>query len=167
MRYTDRMRVLGIDPGYDRCGVAIIEKVPSKKETLVYSHCIQTDKTQDFNDRLNAIITEIRAVIETHTPTAIALEKLFFNNNQKTAMRVAEVRGALIQMGKDYTLTIAEYTPLQVKSAVSGNGRAQKQDVMRMIPLLITLPQKKRLDDEFDAIAVGLTHCASARTRTL
>ena len=90
-------------------------------------------------------------------------EKLFFNTNQKTAMHVAEVRGVLIQIGMDYKLIVAEYTPLQIKSAVGGSGRALKEDVMRMIPLLIALPQKKRLDDEYDAIAVGITHCACAR----
>jgi crossover junction endodeoxyribonuclease RuvC len=157
------MRVLGIDPGYDRCGIAVVDKLPGKKESLVFSTCIVTDRKAEFNDRLNMITEGVRAVIDTHKPDSLAIEKLFFNTNQKTAMRVAEVRGVLIQIGMDYELTVAEYTPLQVKSAVGGSGRALKEDVMRMIPLLIVLPAKKRLDDEYDAIAIGLTHCAVVR----
>lgn len=158
------MRILAIDPGYDRCGVALIEKVDHNKETLLFSMCVETERGSDFTARLHIIFTEISRVIETFKPNEMALERLYFNTNQKTAMRVAEVRGMCIQLGNSYNLHIAEYTPPQIKVAVGGSGRATKKDIATMVPLLISLSKKARRDDELDAIAIGLTHLASRRT---
>lgn len=161
------MKIIAIDPGYDRCGVAILEKVPRQKEKVLFSTCIQTSKDDEFIVRLHSVADEVRAIIEEYAPSHMAIEKLFFNTNQKTAMQVAKVCGMLAEVGMHAGCEIFEYTPLQVKSAVGGSGRALKSDVTRMIPLLVSLPplspKVKRLDDEWDAIAVGLTHLASYR----
>jgi crossover junction endodeoxyribonuclease RuvC len=158
------MRIIAIDPGYDRCGVAILEKLRGAKETVLFSMCIETDKKSSFNERLSFINNTCRELIENYAPESMALERLFFNTNQKTAMHVAEVRGMLIQLANEMVLTYAEYSPPQVKLAVGGSGKASKSDVARMIELLVVLPTRntsaKRKDDELDAIAVGLTHLA-------
>jgi crossover junction endodeoxyribonuclease RuvC len=157
------MNIFAIDPGYDRCGIAVIEKGVGQKHTLLLSGCITTEKTNSFEERLNNICVECDKVIQTYKPTSIALERLFFTNNQRTAMRVAEVRGMLIQLATSNTLPVHEYTPSQIKVAVAGNGRASKGDIQRMLPLLIAMLHHPEHDDEYDAIAIGLTHLASMR----
>lgn len=154
------MKILGIDPGYERLGIAIIEKAPEKnnnKETLLFSECFKTHKDTPFVDRLAEIGNEIESVIKKHKPEYLAIENLFFNTNQKTAMRVAEVRGTLLYIAKKAGLEIYEYTPLQIKSAVAGNGRGSKKDVINMLHKLISVDKKIQHDDEYDAIAVAIT----------
>jgi crossover junction endodeoxyribonuclease RuvC len=162
------MRIISIDPGYDRCGVAVLERLPQKKEACIYSMCIQTNKADEFSERMHSVAEAVRGVVETYNPQHMALEKLFFNTNQKTAINVAKICGMLTELALSAGIEVFEYTPLQVKSAVAGSGHALKADVMRMLPLLVTLPplaaRQKRLDDEYDAIAVGLTHFASYRS---
>jgi crossover junction endodeoxyribonuclease RuvC len=162
------MRIIAIDPGYDRCGVAVLEKIPKQKERVVFSTCIQTSKNDEFIVRLHTVADLVRGIVEDYAPQHMVLEKLFFNTNQKTAINVAKVCGSLTEVGIHAGCELFEYTPLQVKSAVGGSGRALKSDVTRMIPLLVSLPplppKAKRLDDEFDAIAIGLTHLASYKT---
>ncbi len=155
------MRVLAIDPGYERVGTAVVEKETSKKELLLYSDCFQTSSKEMFENRLLEIGNEIERLITEYSPQALAIEKLFFNTNQKTAMRVAEVRGALIYIGKKYGLLSFEYTPLQIKNAVSGYGRSTKAQIAKMVPQLIDIQKEIKFDDEYDAIAIGLTCCAS------
>lgn len=161
------MKIISIDPGYDRCGVAVLEKESGGKQRVIFSTCIQTSKNDEFVVRLHTVADQVRGVIEEYAPVQMALEKLFFNTNQKTAMNVAKVCGTLAEVAMHAGLQVFEYTPLQVKSAVGGSGRALKADVMRMLPLLISMPplspKTKRLDDEWDAIAVGVTHLASYR----
>lgn len=160
------MNILAIDPGYDRCGVAILEKGATHKHIVVYSACITTNKNESFEQRLQCVYTECEALIHRYAPQSVALERLYFTNNQRTAMRVAEVRGMLIQLATSNQVPISEYTPSQIKVAVAGNGRATKNDIQKMLPLLVSLPHAPRYDDEFDAIAIGLTHLASSRTHT-
>jgi crossover junction endodeoxyribonuclease RuvC len=163
------MKILAIDPGYDRCGVAILEKKQGSKEVVRCSACIQTDVKKNFEERLNEIHARCKHLLEEYSPTVVVLERLYFNTNQKTAIRVAEVRGMLIQLAHEYGARVYEYTPPQVKLAVAGSGRASKKDVGRMVQLLVSLPSspEPRLDDEFDAIALGLTHIALARHHTV
>jgi len=156
------MKVLAIDPGYGRCGVAVVEKTP-RGEALIYSDCIETDAASDFPARLAEIISECGRLIAEHKPDAVALEKLFFTSNQKTAMRVAEVRGALIEMASEHGLSVFEYGPGQVKGATTGSGRADKQQVVKMLNALLNITKKIRHDDEYDAIAIGITHLAHMR----
>lgn len=156
------MRIIGIDPGYERLGIAIIEK-GTGKETLVHSECFQTDASLPFHERLHKVGKRIEALIAEHSPEHLALENIFFNSNQKTAMDVAAVRGVLLYIGNSLGLKTFEYTPPQIKSAVGGSGRADKKAVASMIHNLIDINKKIRLDDEYDAIAVALTHSAIHR----
>lgn len=157
------MKILAIDPGYDRCGVAVVEGDRSKPN-LVFSTCLRTSPKDEFHSRLVAIGQEIEHLITLYTPDACAIEKLYFNTNQKTAMRVAEVRGMLLYVALSHQLSVAEYTPLQIKQAVVGHGHADKKQIMAMLPKLIAMDaekaQRKILDDEYDAIAIGITALA-------
>ena len=155
------MRIISIDPGYERVGIAIIEK--NTKEELLYSECFTTPSEKKFEDRLFMIGTEITTLIKKWGPTEMAIETLFFNTNQKTAMRVSEARGVIIYVAKILDLCVYEYTPLQIKNAVTGYGRASKSQVETMTRKLISIGVEKKLDDEIDAIAIGLTACASIR----
>ena len=156
------MKVLAIDPGYGRCGVAVVEK-NLHGETLLYSDCIETAAADEFSARLLKIITECTRLIAEHKPDAIAIEKLYFTSNQKTAMRVAEVRGALIEMAAERGIPLFEYGPGQVKSATTGSGRADKRQMAHMLHALVNIEKKIRHDDEYAAIAIGVTHLAIVR----
>lgn len=155
------MRIISIDPGYERLGVAILEK--DKKETLLFSECFRTKATLPFVDRLELVGKEVARVIEEHSPKALAIENLFIETNQKTAMRVAEVRGAIIYQARILGLEIYEYTPLQIKVAVTGYGKATKTQVISMVKKLVSGAESIKQDDEMDAIAIGLTHFAYYR----
>jgi len=155
------MKILAIDPGYERIGIAIIEKPEKEKEVLLYSDCFKTPATLPFSERLSLIGQEISRVISKFTPTVLAIETLFFAKNQKTALGVAEARGVITYEAARHNLNVHEYTPLQVKMAIAGHGRGDKTDILRMLPKLITITKKVRHDDEYDAIAVGLTCSAS------
>ena len=150
------MRIIGIDPGYDRVGIAIIEK-----NKLLHSECLQTSAKDSFYTRLGQVGKRVGELIAEYSPDAMAIEELFITKNQKTAMRVSEARGVIIYQAVENDIPIFEYTPPQIKIAVTGNGGSDKTSVMKMIPLLIKLPTKKAQDDEYDAIAVALTCQAS------
>ena len=163
------MKVLAIDPGYGRCGVAVVEKNPSTalgasgREMLLYSACIETPAKMDFPERLAVIANECARLIKTHAPDCVALEKLYFQTNQKTAMRVAEVRGALINTAQGAGIEVFEYTPGEVKSAAAGSGSADKKAGARMLHALMKIEKEIRHDDEYDAIAIAVTHLSRAR----
>ena len=156
------MKILGIDPGYERLGVAIIEKDigTGGKEVLLHSGCIQTSAQLPFSERLRILGAEIEELIKKYKPHSLTIEKLYFQNNQKTAMNVAQAIGVIIYIAKSHGLEVFEYTPLQIKSACAGSGRADKKQIMTMLPHLIKIDKSIKYDDEYDAIAVGLTHLA-------
>jgi len=156
------MKVLAIDPGYGRCGVAVLEKTQNG-EDLHYSACIETSAADAFTERLAAVIDACTRLLREHRPDCMALEKLYFSKNQKTAMRVAEVRGALLQVAAERDLPVFEYGPGEIKSAVAGSGTADKKQVAAMLHLLIKINTVIRHDDEYDAIAIGITHLARHR----
>ena len=156
------MKVLGVDPGFGRCGVAVLEK-ESGKESVLYSSCIETRATDLFPMRLSAVALGCASLIKKYKPETLALERLFFNSNQKTAMQVAEVRGAIIFVAASADLPVIEYTPGQVKVAVTGHGQADKEAVQRMLKSLLKIEKHIQHDDEYDAIAIALTHLACAR----
>lgn len=156
------MKIIGIDPGYDRMGIAIIEK-GAGKEALLHSECFQTSASLPFYERLALVGDHLVATIQKYTPEHLALESVYFNNNQKTAMDVAAVRGVVLYSATSHGLTPFEYTPPQIKAAVGGSGRATKKEVEDMLRHLISIPTEVRLDDEYDAIAVALTHSACVR----
>ena len=152
------MRVLAIDPGYDRMGIAVVEGDPSKPK-LVWSDCIQPAKGPQ-QDRLAEIRIATEEALSKYQPDLLAIEALFFGVSKTSAMGVAEARGAVLAaIGRTGT-PVRELSPGTVKLAVTGNGAADKASVAKMIPLLITLPEKKRLDDELDAIAIGIAALA-------
>jgi len=158
------MKVLGIDPGFEKVGVAVVEQ-NTIKDTLLYSACFKTLKSSVFNERLFLIGQEINRVIEKYKPDALSVETLFFNTNQKTALRVSEARGVIIYVAKKHNMEIYEYTPLQIKNAITGYGRADKNQVNSMVKQLIFIPDStKKEDDEMDSIATALTCLASYKT---
>jgi crossover junction endodeoxyribonuclease RuvC len=156
------MKVLAIDPGYGRCGLALLEK-NGGKEAYLYSDCMETSAGIPFEERLASVAGEVERLIAAHAPDALAMEKLFFTNNAKTAMQVAEVRGAILHAAARAGVPVSEYTPGEIKSATTGSGRADKKQITQMIHLLLKIEKRIRLDDEYDAIAVGITHLARAR----
>jgi crossover junction endodeoxyribonuclease RuvC len=160
------MRILSIDPGFERVGIAIIERLPKQKDTLVYSTCFKTSAKLPFHERLTAIGNEVELTIKKYKPSALAIEKLYFTTNQKTAMGVAEARGVIIYSASRNGLSLFEYTPPQIKVAVTGYGKADKNMVMSMVPKLISIPAAISSDDELDAIAIGLTCLACERFST-
>lgn len=162
------MKILSIDPGYERVGIAVVEKENNKParaggEKLVYSDCFKTSSELSFLERLQLVGGEVERVIKKYKPKAFAIEKLFFNTNQKTATNVSEVRGALIYIALKNNLKVYEYTPLQIKSAVCGDGHGDKDQVITMVKNLIQIEKEIKHDDEYDAIAIGLTCFASER----
>ncbi len=157
------MRILAIDPGYERLGVAVLEKAPRGREELLYSDCFKTSAKLPFPERLLAIGDEAARIMEQFAPEALVLEKLFFSTNKTTAMHVAEVRGTLIYLAASRNIPVFEYGPGEVKLAVAGHGGADKRQVIDMAGKLVRISKEIRHDDEYDAIAVGLTHLACAR----
>lgn len=158
------MRVIGIDPGYERVGIAILEQSADGTAALVHSDCFVTKRADPFPERLVAVGAEIEKLIEAHAPDALAIETLFFNTNQKTAMLVAAVRGAVIYISQKNDVPVFEYSPQEVKIAVTGYGKSAKEQVTAMIPRLVPINKDICFDDEFDAIAVGITHLSTARS---
>lgn len=149
------MLVLSVDPGYDRFGIAVLSKKIGEKDSLVFSDCVETNSKDQFIDRLFFIISECERVIAYYQPDFFAIETLFFSTNQKTAMRVAEVRGALLYVAKKSGLKTMEINPMQIKLAVTGDGKSDKSQMIKMIQLILGI-QKKTKDDEYDAIATGI-----------
>ena len=156
------MRVLACDPGYDRLGVAVLEKQLGT-ERLLYSACITTNKASALPERLAEMGAAFTALLSEYAPTHVALETLYFSKNVRTAMAVAEARGVLLYLARTAGCEIAEYTPQQVKVATTGHGGSDKRQVAAMLPRLLPGIPKGALDDEYDAIAVGLTALASLR----
>lgn len=157
------MKIIAIDPGFERLGLAILEKKLHEKETVVFSECFKTSPKDLFGKRLEEIGEHVRQLIKKFKPEALAIETLYFTTNQKTIITVAEARGVLLYEAARAGLLIYEYTPLQIKIAVTGYGRSDKQGVTNMVKKLVIINKLKALDDEFDAIAIGLCCFASIR----
>lgn len=158
------MRILGIDPGYAIVGYGVIEYTAGRYYPIDYG-AITTDADTPFPERLQQIYTGLVSVIIKNDPDEMAIEKLYFQNNQKTAIAVAEARGVTLLAAQNSNLPISEYTPLQVKLAVTGYGKAQKPQVMEMTRRLLKLPGIPRPDDTADALAMAICHAQSSGTR--
>src|SRR3989344_8865490 len=156
------MRIISIDPGYERLGIAVLEKTLNT-ECLIFSECFKTSSKLAHHERLALIGNKIKEIIKKYKPQALATEKLFFSGNQKTAMLVAEARGVILYTGSSLGLQVFEYTPNEVKIAITGYGRSEKRQMIDMVKKLIKVTSKTNSDDEFDAIAIGLTHFAIHR----
>ncbi len=157
------MRVLSIDPGYDRCGVAVIDEQGAKNH-LVFSTCIQTDKKNEYIDRLKEVVSTVEGYIADYKPDMVGIEQVFITNNQKTATKISEVRGALLFVCAKAAIRVFEFSPSQIKLAVAGTGSATKDEVTKMVSLILKTDNSKKLDDEFDALACGIA-CLSLYKR--
>ena len=156
------MRVIGIDPGYDRLGVAVLEGT-AHSQTLVYSTCLVTEKKLPLSKRYHQIGIELAHIIEKYAPERMGIETLFFNKNIKTALSVAEARGVILYVAECAQLSIHEYSPQAIKIAVTGHGASSKDQVSQMLTRLIKNIPTGMLDDEYDAIASGITCLVSER----
>lgn len=158
------MIILGIDPGYAIVGWGVIEYSGSKFKTLGYGS-IQTSADMPIVERLECIYRGMCKIIEKYEPNQMAVEELFFNTNSKTAIVVAEARGIILLSARLMGVDIAEYTPLQVKQAVVGYGRADKKQVITMVTSLLKLPSPPKPDDTADALAIAMCHAHSGCSR--
>lgn len=149
---------MAFDPGYDRLGWAVGEIEKGSVQQLTAYGAIITNPKQTLHQRYSQILTELEALVITHHPTAAAIESLFFATNRKTALHVSEARGILISVLLRHQCELSEYTPLQIKQAVTGYGNAEKTAVDKMVRLQLKLPNTKILDDTMDALAVLLTY---------
>ncbi len=156
------MRILGIDPGFAITGFSIIDYVGNKFK-LITSGAILTEAHTSFPSRLKKIYTELNEIIDKYKPDAMAIEELFFNNNAKTAINVAQARGVILVVAKLNNVPIYEYTPLQVKQAVVGYGRADKIQVQRMVKMILHEEKLPKLDDTTDSMAMAICHAHSAK----
>lgn len=156
------MKVLAVDPGYDRLGVAVIEKQDGQ-EVLLYSDCIETPKEDPLSDRLHQIGNAFQEILVAHNPDAVGIETLFFNKNVKTAIGVAQARGIILYLAKQAGCAVYDFGPQEIKIAVTGYGKSDKNAVIDMVKRLVRNVPEKALDDEYDAIAVGVTTLAHHR----
>ena len=157
------MIIIGIDPGFERMGCAILEKSPSG-EKLIYSTCLVSSRSAAHEKRLLVLAEGLKKIIKDFKPDTMAIEKLFFTANQKTALKVAEARGVALLLAAENDLKVFEFTPLEVKMAMTGYGRAEKDQVRKMVLAILKISTDKKptspagkLDDEIDAIAIALT----------
>lgn len=157
------MRILGIDPGYAIIGWGVLNYERGRFSPLDFG-AVTTEAGTPFVQRLQKIYTDLSLVLERFTPEAMAIEKLYFQNNQKTAIEVAEARGVILLAAQNAGVPIFEYTPLQVKSAVTGYGQAQKPQVMEMTKRLLRLEKVPKPDDTADALAIAICHAQMGGT---
>ena len=169
------MRILGIDPGFERLGIAVLEKNKGDKksaytksygetrEKVIFSECFKTSSKLDFSARLLLIGEEVRKITKKYKPDVLSIETLFLTTNQKTVMRVAEARGVVIYEAVQAGLKIFEASPPQIKLATTGYGKADKMQINKMVKLLVEIDNSKKSDDELDAIAIALTALACLR----
>lgn len=149
--------ILGIDPGYAIVGYGVIDYRGNHFSVIDYG-AVTTEAHTDFDDRLLQIYTQLTSLITAHKPDAMAIEKLFFNTNAKTAIDVAQARGVILLSARQQNVPIFEYTPLQVKQSVVGYGRAEKKQVQEMTRILLNLEKVPKPDDTADALAMAICH---------
>lgn len=159
------MRVLGIDPGTGRLGWAVLEK-KAGLETLLECGCVETAAKTDLSTRLEIIFNELNQIIRQYQPEEASVEELFFATNRKTAMSVAAARGVVLLACRLAKLKVNHYTPLQIKSSLTGYGSADKKQVEFMVKQILKVEDLPQLDDTIDAIAAGLTHLSFCPARS-
>ena len=149
------MIILGIDPGFERMGCAVLEK-SSAGEKLIYSTCLVSQRNDPHEKRLFCLANGLKKIIKDFKPDTMAIEKLFFTTNQKTAMRVAESRGVALFLAAENNLKVIEFAPLEIKMALTGYGKAEKGQVRKMVLAILKISGGDKLDDEIDAIAIAV-----------
>lgn len=155
------MVILGIDPGYAICGYGVLQSRPGDIRPLTFG-AVTTKSHTLFEDRLCEIYDDLQTLLQQWKPDAMAIETLFFNSNQKTAVAVAEARGVVLLAAHQAQVPIFEYSPLQVKMGVAGYGKATKKQVQEMTRRLLKLKTIPKPDDAADALAIALCHAHSA-----
>lgn len=160
------MIILGIDPGFGRVGYGAV-RMESSKYQHMGNGTIETSSKDTFEKRLETIFNCVTQMIEKCYPDAIAIEKLYFQNNQKTAIDVAQARGVILLAARLSNVPIFEYTPLEVKTIITGYGRAQKHQIIYMVKKLLNLKEMPKYDDAADALAIALCHAQTAKRRNL
>ncbi len=160
------MIILGIDPGIAIVGYGVIEYSKGKFKTIAMGS-IETPAGIDVEDRLEMVYDDMCEIIDTYQPNEMAIEELFFNTNQKTAIAVAEARGVILLAARKKRLKISEYTPLQVKQSVVGYGRAEKRQVIALVKNILGFEETKnlKLDDTADALALAICHAHTGSSR--
>lgn len=158
------MRILGIDPGTGRLGWGIIEK-DKGKESLIDCGCIETTVNTPLHLRLEAIFNELNRIIKQYQPKEASIEELFFATNKKTVMSVGAARGVVLLVCQLNGLKINQYTPLQIKSSLTGYGGADKKQVEFMVKQILKIKELPYLDDTIDAIAAALVHISHSGAR--
>ncbi|KND48525.1 MAG: crossover junction endodeoxyribonuclease RuvC [Parcubacteria bacterium C7867-005] len=155
-----RETVLAIDPGFDRVGVAIMERTAGK-EKLLFSECIETNRKELHPKRIEQIGKVVKKIIGVWKPEFLAIEKMFFNQNINNALAIAEARGVIVYEASCANLHIFEYSPQEVKIATTGYGKAGKREVKDMVMRILSMKAAPKHDDEIDAIALGIAHLSS------
>ncbi|HRN95827.1 MAG TPA: crossover junction endodeoxyribonuclease RuvC [Candidatus Levybacteria bacterium] len=151
------MRIIGIDPGIARVGWGVVEEHGNKLKTLNFG-CFETPKTDLTEHRLLAIYEFLTQLFAKYQPDALSVEELFFNTNTKTALIVGQARGVVLMVAAKHNITLTSFTPLQVKMALTGYGRADKSQIGHMVKTLLYLKSIPKPDDTADALAIAITH---------
>ena len=151
------MRILGIDPGYATIGYGIVDKTPQGLKVVDYG-VIETPKSESIPVRLAILSDAMTSIIKKYMPDAISVEELFFNTNITTGIKVAQARGVILLCAIKECGRLYEYTPLQIKQALTGNGRADKKQMQYMVKAYLGLKEEPKPDDAADALAVALCH---------
>lgn len=159
------MRIIGIDPGTGILGFGVIDVAQDGKCTLVDAGVIRTEAHQPIDERLIEIYKYLASIISKNRPRIMSIEKLFFARNITTAMSVSEARGVTILAGKLAGLQIVEYTPLQIKKALTGYGRAEKKQMQHMVKVILNLKTVPKPDDCADALAAAITYSMASRVK--
>lgn len=155
------MVIFGIDPGFATIGYGVIDYTGNRFRVIEYG-VMTTPAHTPFSERLESIFDQVTLLLDKHRPDAISMEELFFNTNITTGIQVAHARGVLVLGAKKKNIPIYEYTPLQVKQAITGYGRAEKRQVMEMTKMFLNLDKIPRPDDAADALALAICHAHSA-----
>ncbi|MBI5077622.1 crossover junction endodeoxyribonuclease RuvC [Candidatus Falkowbacteria bacterium] len=156
--------ILGIDPGYGRTGYGVIDAQGQKLTCLDYG-VIETSAREKFKDRLNHLHQDLKKIIKKYNPEIVAIEDLFFFKNAKTAMKVGQARGVIILTAVQAKKEVVEFTPLQVKQAIAGYGRAEKAQMQKMVKVLLGLKELPKPDDAADALAIAICAASTLRLR--
>lgn len=152
------MRVLGVDPGLTRCGVAVVDGGPGQQPTARYVSVVRTPADAPVEDRLTAIWGELARLVDDYAPDAIAIERVFSQHNVRTAMGTAQAAGMGLLLAGQRGIPVALHTPTEVKAAVTGSGRADKAQVATMVTRVLRLTERPRPADAADALAIAICH---------
>lgn len=160
------MKIIAFDSGIERTGFAVFEEVASEWKLRDYG-CIETARKDSLIIRVKTLRDQFETLLATHSPQHIVMEQLFFTNNQKTGIVVAQSQGVLMSVASEYDVTVDFISPPSIKLAVTGYGKADKKQVEKMVLLLLGIKEAPKLDDTVDAIACGYTYCTLLRSRQL